>query len=107
MTTDWQPGKTPAVPAADALRAQGRTPSGGFVPSPEQIAYVRSLQKQLRLPNRLLDAHCQATYGAPFADLDKRAVSRLLDELIAWKAIPADLQREQGQQDLPGFGGDR
>lgn len=72
-------------------------------PTPAQTDFVRALQKQLRLPNFLLDQHCQTRWRRPFAELTRREVSELLDELQAWKAIPADLQRAMGQQDLPGL----
>lgn len=74
------------------------------MPTQAQVDYVRSLQKKLRLPNTLLDGHCIRKYDGPFASLDIRQVTLLLNEMIGWKAIPADLQREQGQRDLPGFG---
>lgn len=75
-------------------------------PSPEQIAYVRALQKRLRLPNTILDNHCVATFNTPFADLHKREASRLIDQMIGWDTtLPADLIRAKGQLDL--FGVDR
>lgn len=73
-------------------------------PTGPQVDFVRALQKQVRLPNYLLDAHCQATFRKSFADLSKRECSQLIDEMQAWKSIPAELQRVQGQRDLPGFG---
>lgn len=85
--TNWPPGTTQPQPATTALRAEGRLPNGGWPPTEKQVEYARSLQRRLHLTNRLLDNHCQATYGAPFADLDKAAVSRLLDEMLAWEAI--------------------
>lgn len=73
-------------------------------PTELQVDFVRALQKQVRLPNELLDAHCQATFRKSFAEVSKQECSQLIDEMQEWKAIPADLQRMQGQRDLPGFG---
>jgi hypothetical protein len=73
-------------------------------PTPDQTAYVTALRKQLRLTTPLLDAQCDRMFRKPFARLSKRECSRLIDELLTWKAIPAELQRAQGQADLPGFG---
>ena len=71
-----------------------------YLPSPEQIAYVRGLQKRLHLPNGILDKHCVARFCKPFDALDRRETSQLLDEMIGWKALPADLVRAKGQLDL-------
>lgn len=73
-------------------------------PTDLQVKYVRGLQQKLRLPNRVLDAHLVAKTGRPFAEITKRECTALIDELLAWKAIPAELMRAQGQRDLPGFG---
>jgi hypothetical protein len=73
-------------------------------PTPDQLAYVAGLQKRLHLPDALLDNHAVATFGKPVRDLDRREVSRLLDEMTKWEALPADLMRAKGQVDLPGFG---
>lgn len=69
-------------------------------PSDLQLDFVRDLRAQLRLPAPLLDRHCCDTFGRPFAKLDRRQVSKLIDELKTWKAVPAHLQRAAGQQDL-------
>jgi len=74
-----------------------------YEPTEPQMNYVRGLQRQLHLPDHLLDTHCQTTYGQPFAALDRRQVSLLIDEMKHWTAIPADLQRALGQRDLPGL----
>jgi|GEM_PF-6241628 len=66
----------------------------------KQVAFVRALQRQHRLPDRMLDSHCEATFGAPFAGLDRGQVSALIDEMVSWQAVPADLMRAQGQLDL-------
>ncbi len=72
-------------------------------PTTLQVDYVRSLQRRLRLPDRLLDKHCVTRFDSPFSALTRAQVSSLLDELIGWQDIPADMRRAQGQQDLPGF----
>ena len=72
-------------------------------PTPKQTDYVRGLQRKLRLPDRMLDDHCTRRFGVPFRDLDRAQVSALLDELIGWQAIPAELQVAQGQTRLPGL----
>jgi len=41
-------------------------------PSPEQVSYVRGLQKRLHLPNAILDNHCVEKFRKPFAQLDRR-----------------------------------
>lgn len=69
-------------------------------PTPEQTAYVRTLQKQLRLTTPLMDAQCQQMFSRPYAEVTKWQCSALIDELIGWKAIPADLERLRGQMDL-------
>lgn len=68
-----------------------------------QLDYVRDLQRRLRLPDHILDTHCASRFGVPFAGLDRRQASQLIDELKGWTAIPADLQRAMGQRDLPGM----
>jgi len=70
-----------------------------------QLDFVRSLQRQLHLSDRLLDAHCEATFGRPFDCLTRLECSQLIDEMKGWTAIPAELLREAGQLDL--FGGAR
>jgi hypothetical protein len=74
-----------------------------YAPTQPQIDFVRSLQDRLHLSDDWLDHYCQDHYGGPFAALDRAQVSHLLDELKGWKALPADLQRAMGQQDM--FGG--
>jgi hypothetical protein len=76
----------------------------GLPPTPFQLDYVRGLQRKLHLTDRLLDNHCVTTYGKPLGEMDRAEVSRLLDEMLGWQAIPADMQRAMGQVDLPGFG---
>lgn len=70
-----------------------------------QLEFVRSLQKRLHLPNSLLDSHCIARFKKPFAEVDIRECSALLDEMKSWVAIPAELQREAGQLDMFGVAG--
>jgi hypothetical protein len=73
---------------------------GRLPPTEKQIAYVRALQHHLRLPDRMLDDHAVKTFGAPFAGLSRGQVSTLIDTLVGWEGIPADLQRAAGQMDL-------
>lgn len=72
-------------------------------PSDAQLAYVTALKEQLRLTTPLLDRHCCDTFGRPFAKLDRRQMSKLIDELKDWKAVPAHLQKLAGQQELVGL----
>jgi hypothetical protein len=72
-------------------------------PTTKQDDHVRALQRKLRLPNALLDNHCIARFGAAYAALDRRTVSELIDEMIGWESLPADLARAKGQADLPGI----
>lgn len=76
----------------------------GLPPTAPQVDYLRSLQRRLRLPDALLDSHCVATWGHGFAELDRAEASVLIDEMLGWRQIPAQLRREAGQRDLPGFG---
>lgn len=71
-----------------------------FGPTDKQIAYVRGMQRRLHLTNALLDNHCQQQWAAPFAELPKDLVSRLIDEMVQWDRIPAQLLREAGQTDM-------
>lgn len=73
-------------------------------PTDAQTSYVRGIQKRLHLPDRMLDDHCVTRFRAPFAQLDRAQVSALLDEMLGWQALPADMARAMGQRDLPGFG---
>lgn len=72
-------------------------------PTQPQHDFVDALKRKLRLTSPMLDAHCQRKYDGPYASLDRYQVSALIDEMQGWVTAPADLQREQGQQDLPGF----
>jgi hypothetical protein len=74
-----------------------------ILPTEPQINYVRGMQRQLHLPDHMLDSHCQTRFGHRFGALDRRQVSLLIDEMKEWVAIPADLQRAMGQRDLPGL----
>lgn len=72
-------------------------------PSADQLSYVAGIQRRLHLPDALLDNHCVGRFGRPLAELTRREVSELLDEMTTWEQLPAALQRAKGQQDLPGF----
>lgn len=76
----------------------------GLPPTDAQITYVHDMQKRLHLPDRVLDGHATQRFGVPVEMLDRMQTSQLLDELIGWEDLPADLQRAKGQIDLPGFG---
>ena len=76
----------------------------GLPPTDNQIAYVRGIQRRLHLPDRMFDDHCVARFRLPFAAMDRAQVSLLLDEMIGWEAVPADMARAMGQRDLPGLG---
>lgn len=67
-----------------------------------QIAYVRGMQQQLHLSDRLLDMHCEAQFGLPFEQLNRRQMSSLIEEMKDWQSIPAQLLREAGQLELLG-----
>ena len=71
-----------------------------YAPSTEQTAYVKALQKKLRITDSVLDGHCQRKYDGPFAALDRRQVSWLIYEMKSWQSMPAELMRDQGQLDL-------
>lgn len=72
--------------------------------TPRQDEFVRSLQRQHHLPNALLDNHCVQRFGKPYGRIDRAQASALIDEMLSWEALPADLARAKGQSDLPGFG---
>lgn len=71
-------------------------------PTDRQVGFVRVLQRKLHLPDTLLDNHTIATYGAPFAAITVAQCSELIDTLLAWEQVPAELQRLTGQLDLFG-----
>jgi hypothetical protein len=73
-------------------------------PTPDQLAYVAGLQKRLHLPDHVLDGHGRRQFRRPFAELSRREVSWLLDEMTEWEQLPAELMRAKGQINLPGFG---
>jgi hypothetical protein len=75
-----------------------------YPPSPEQVNFVRLMQKKLRIPNKLLDNLCVDRFNDEFAKLSGRQCSQLFDEMKTWKAATADMLREMGQIDLPGLG---
>ena len=72
-------------------------------PTEPQLAYITALQSRIRITDGILDRICADRFGRPFARIDKRQATALLDELIAWKTLPAVYQRAMGQTDLPGF----
>lgn len=68
-----------------------------------QMLYLRAMQRKLKLPDRMIDDLCVQRFKRRFAELDIRQASALIEEMKEWQAIPAQLQREMGQVDLPGF----
>jgi hypothetical protein len=55
-------------------------------PTPDQLSYVAGLQKKLHLPDALLNRVCQDRFGRLFAELDRRQVSKLLEEMVTWSS---------------------
>jgi hypothetical protein len=78
--------------------------NGGAEVTPRQIDYVRALQKDLHLPSRMLDDHCTRRFGCPFAGVDRRRCSDLIDELKRWTELPVEMRVAMGERQLPGFG---
>lgn len=72
-----------------------------------QRQFVESLRKQLHLSTVLLDNHTVRLFGCTVNGLTKSEASRLIEEMKGWtevsKSVPAVIQREAGQTDLPGF----
>jgi hypothetical protein len=66
----------------------------------KQDGFVKTLQRRLKLPDVRLDNHCDQRFGRPYASLDRRQASDLIDEMLSWQDLPADLMRAKGQQDL-------
>jgi hypothetical protein len=69
-------------------------------PTQPQHDFVEALKKKLRITTPMLDAHCRRKFDGPYASLDRYQVSALIDEMQRWVAVPAELQREQGQLDM-------
>lgn len=65
-----------------------------------QRDYIAVLAKKFSLPKRMLADHCVQRFGKQLDALTLREASLLLDELLAWKALPVELQRAKGQMDL-------
>lgn len=75
--------------------------AGTNAPSEKQVDYVHGLRKKLRMTMPTLEGHCQRKYESPFASLDRAQVSSLIEEMLGWVDVPANLLRDQGQMDLP------
>ena len=69
-------------------------------PTLRQQEYVAALQRKLHLTDAALDNHCRDTFGAPYQELDRGQVTQLLNQMVTWERVPADLQRAMGQLDL-------
>lgn len=88
----------PIRPAAEALAA--RVGGTGVPPTEPQTDYIAALVKGLHIPKRMLDDHCVREFGRPFAEIDRRQASWLIDQLLAWQENDAELRRAMGQLDL-------
>jgi hypothetical protein len=69
-------------------------------PTLKQMAFVRSLQRQLHLTDAALDTWCVQQFGQPLARVSRSNVSTLLDDMQLWQGVPAELRRAMGQLDL-------
>ena len=73
-----------------------------------QLLFIESLRKQLHISTFLLDNHTSRKCGCTVSALSKGEASQLIEEMKEWaetsKGVPAAIQREAGQTDLPGFG---
>jgi hypothetical protein len=76
-----------------------------LAPTDKQIDYVDALLTKLHLPRRMLEDHCVKTFGRPFVELDRRTVSDVIDQLIAWTESDHELRKAMGQQELMGLDG--
>ena len=74
--------------------------SFNVAPTQPQLDYIESIRKRLHLPEHMLDGHCVQRFGKPFKSLTKTDASALLDEMIAWEALPRDMQIAMGQREL-------
>ena len=71
-------------------------------PSHKQLALVRELRQKLGLGQEALNELSRKQFGQPYLNLDRKQVSALIDQMLKWEKLPADLQRAQGQLDLLG-----
>ena len=69
-------------------------------PTTRQREYVVALQRKLHLSDAALDMHSRRTFDAPYAELERGQVTQLINQLLAWERVPAELQRAMGPQDL-------
>lgn len=76
---------------------------GRNAPTAAQLAFVETLQRRFHLPDPALDGHCVRRFGTPFADLDRREASALLEEMLGWRDLPAELVKAKGQLELFGM----
>lgn len=73
-------------------------------PTVPQLEYIDALAKGLHLPRRMLSDFCVREFGKPFAELDRRQASRLIDALKAWQENEREMRIAMGQAEMPGFG---
>ena len=74
-----------------------------YAPTTKQIDFVFALQKRHRLTDDQLNQLCDTRFGRIFNMIDRGQMSTLIDEMLAWQTVPAELQRIAGQIDLPGM----
>ena len=71
-----------------------------------QEEFIGALRRRLHLNERQLENHVLRFFGCGLMEMDKRSASALIDELLRWAeggGIPAEIQREAGQLDMPGM----
>lgn len=66
----------------------------------KQHNLIRIKQRELSLPDDILDAYCRQQFNAGFEAIDIRQASELIERMLAWKTLPAELMRLKGQLDL-------
>jgi hypothetical protein len=92
------------MPLAPVLEPVGVTAGrDGNEPTTRQLDYARRLIAGHNITAPLLDNHCRATFGRPYRDLDRRQLSRLIDELKAWQEHGAAFLQDQSDP-VPGVG---
>lgn len=96
------PGGHRALADANAARlvvlAMAR--AGQIPMTKPQVDYVKALQAKVRMPDAVLDQHCQTRYGATFSGISRHQASSLIGEMAEWKTLPATLQKAMGQLDM-------
>ena len=70
------------------------------IPTGKQLDSIHDLQHTLHLSAPALNTLCQQRFECDFAQITRAQATSLIEEMKRWKAVPADLKREMGQQDL-------